>query len=542
MNVNINTYTNFLIDSYNLHTIWKTFSFWLFLNVYTRETFYWYILLKTQKNKNHSISQGQKEEDLKPMITVLFIILIFSCIFDIIYQKNKIKLINDLCFSHIDYTLKHISNMPKKEILTLNMNETFSYIELVCVGLKNIIEKKQLIINLSAVFITVIISLRKVNVFLILSLLALFNFIINKLQKKSADVQINLEDQSQDLINNLRNYLLDSKQKFVNDNFNHSYCINLYDRYCKNRTQLINIQNKFKTLNQLMILMITFFIIISKYKTSSLIDIFVYLLIIYDLDNFVWYSFEIYKNSLSYTKVNLALKHLFTRFENFKEKNFEYSNINSLKINTLNNSSRNIFLNLENKLEFKKGDNILCSGDSGQGKTTFFKFLKDIEKPDNIDIEMDGKKISTKDICSKVFLVLQGNRPSSDIYLYDFITNYSETPNKDMIIFALNISNLQNKITGEENIYINIENLSGGEKNRLALAQTIYRIQESKPEILLFDEIDANLDLETSRKVIENLSLNFNHTIKFFIIHNENLKNQFSKQIIFKNKKIVANF
>ena len=50
-------------------------------------------------------------------------------------------------------------------------------------------------------------------------------------------------------------------------------------------------------------------------------------------------------------------------------------------------------------------------------------------------------------------------------------------------------------------IYENGKNLSGGQKQRLGLARALLR----KPKILILDEITANLDKDTEKKIVKNI-------------------------------------
>ena len=56
-----------------------------------------------------------------------------------------------------------------------------------------------------------------------------------------------------------------------------------------------NIENDVNTYNSLAVLIITLFIVFYKYKTSSVIDIIIYLFIVYDLDHLIDHIFELYK-------------------------------------------------------------------------------------------------------------------------------------------------------------------------------------------------------------------------------------------------------
>ena len=84
--------------------------------------------------------------------------------------------------------------------------------------------------------------------------------------------------------------------------------------------------------------------------------------------------------------------------------------------------------------------------------------------------------------------------------------------------------------------------MSGGEQTRLHLAHTLYNVLKKDYDIILFDEIDVNLDTHNAKSILTNISEIFSDKILLFILHNEELKDMFDKQLIFKNHVIYSNF
>ena len=77
---------------------------------------------------------------------------------------------------------------------------------------------------------------------------------------------------------------------------------------------------------------------------------------------------------------------------------------------------------------------------------------------------------------------------------------------------------------------------------RLGLCQSLYHILSQEYDIILFDEIDVNLDLNTATKIFGNIFSLLKDKILFFIVHNEEIKPYFKKQIIFYNHTLHPNF
>jgi len=529
----ISDYFDFLIKKYDLNRIYLKFMIYLYLFIFIRETFFWIIILTSQ-------SKLQDKDLMLKIIFILFSLLMVSVVFENLYLKYKVILKNSLNESHLKYCFYLINNCELKQVLNLNLVEQFMYIESVKNGLDDYINKQQILCSLIATSITVLLSSRKINLLLVSSLLVTFNSIIFVMQKKNMNTEQELNESNIENVNKIRNYYVDAKQKIINNNFNLDYCLELFKSYFKNNLTLVKIENSINTYNSITVLLITLIIVLAKYKTSSIFDIFVYLLIVYDLDYFVDSLFNYYKIVKSETKVNVHLSNLLDNKIVIQKEKCKFSEIERLNIENLFNETPN--LHLSSPLVIEKGDAVLCNGKSGAGKTTFFKFLKDIEKPTNVNVKVNGENIDNlSKINSKVFLSIQNNKVVFEEMLYDYVSNYQKNPDIKLIQDLIPIVCLEHIFSGK-NESIHVDKLSGGEQMRLTLLQTLYNIIKGDYDIILFDEIDVNLDHNTSQKIFENILNYFQDKILFFIVHNEELKPLFSKTIIFQNNVLTPNF
>lgn len=203
-------------------------------------------------------------------------------------------------------------------------------------------------------------------------------------------------------------------------------------------------------------------------------------------------TFEIFDDN-KYKKEVFGNKHLDKVKGNFEFKNvcFKYD-----KNEVLNNLSFNI----------KSNETVAFVGKSGSGKTTIFNLLCKMYNVDSGLITIDGINVNELDKDS-----IRGNITiiSQDPYIFNMsiIDNFKLIKNNvtfKEIKEACKISCLDDYIESLPDKYETIigeggVNLSGGEKQRLAIARAL--VQNTK--IILFDEATSALDNETQQKITE---------------------------------------
>ena len=194
-------------------------------------------------------------------------------------------------------------------------------------------------------------------------------------------------------------------------------------------------------------------------------------------------------------------------------------------------------------ISFKINSNSLTAivGQSGTGKTSIINLLLRLYKPSSGEILIDGVNIYdySKDIYkSNVSVVNQ--KP--------FIFNMSIRKNLDFVDANINNQIEACKRVGIHDFIVslpkgyntilreNATNISGGQKQLISLARTLL----SKSEILLFDEITASLDPDTSSNIDTILKdLKKDHTI-IMITHKPELMKKADRIIVLNEGKIVG--
>ena len=188
-------------------------------------------------------------------------------------------------------------------------------------------------------------------------------------------------------------------------------------------------------------------------------------------------------------------------------------------------SSGNKFLEVDERIS--EGSFVHVSGDSGIGKTTFFKILSGLVVPDFGFIKLNDKILL--DTANKIFLPPQKRNISL------MFQNYALFPNmtvKQNIAFAQTekddniVDELLEKFALKTFENTSPSKLSGGQQQRVALARTLAQ----NAEIVLLDEPFSAVDI-AMRKVMLNelLEFNKNNNSTFFVIsHSEEEFENFS--------------
>ena len=240
------------------------------------------------------------------------------------------------------------------------------------------------------------------------------------------------------------------------------------------------------------------------------------------------------KNKLPIEKVNTLFNN-----DNNKNKwgNFMYKNIEKCNGNIIienlsfyyNNNFKifdNISLNItENKITGIKGE-------SGIGKSTLFKLILGLYKPNSGVIKIDNILLNDfdKNYYYNNIISYVGQEPElieGNVY-ENIIINTNYDRNLYNIIYEL-----------IENINLTNNNLSGGQKQRIAIARAIMR----KPKILLLDEPTSALDKNNEdkfMKILKKIIEVYNITI-LIISHKTNTLNKCDNIIDFE-KLIYKNY
>lgn len=182
---------------------------------------------------------------------------------------------------------------------------------------------------------------------------------------------------------------------------------------------------------------------------------------------------------------------------------------------------------LENlNLTVEKGQLLSIIGTSGCGKSTLLNIIATIDKFDSGIYEFCGKNINSINekekstirntkigIIYQNFALIDSISVLENIMIPLKIRKINRKKNKEVALKALeqvNLKSMENK---------KIYELSGGEKQRVAIARTIAQ----NTDVILADEPTGSLDLETGKEII-NILLELNAQGKTVIIVTHDLE------------------
>ena len=206
----------------------------------------------------------------------------------------------------------------------------------------------------------------------------------------------------------------------------------------------------------------------------------------------------------------------------YYDKEFKAIYINDVSFSYLDKYGNTVEALKDFSLKINKNERVLIKGHSGGGKTTLFKMLLSLVKPDNGNIYLiDNEERYLEKKYEKLF----GYTPQDNLLMQgtikEVVTLFDENVDEDRFNEALKLScsdSFINELALKEETYLNEKGsgLSLGEMERIAIARALY----SNAPILLLDECSASLDSLTEKKVISNI-LALNNKTVILISHHD---------------------
>lgn len=201
----------------------------------------------------------------------------------------------------------------------------------------------------------------------------------------------------------------------------------------------------------------------------------------------------------------------------------------SFDIDSVDIYDKNLLNNVH--MSFKKGDIVGIKGESGTGKSTLVKLIPKFRSVEGIYInDIPIEKIKNVEYLKNISYYSQ-NTPIISDTIYNNL-NFGRKPVQKSVYENLKFLSKFNNL--DEMIIENGANLSGGDKQRIALSR--YFVENAK--IVILDEPTSSLDKETETEIMTAVLENNKDKIIFIISHNNDIMNYCNYIVEVKNKTV----
>lgn len=194
------------------------------------------------------------------------------------------------------------------------------------------------------------------------------------------------------------------------------------------------------------------------------------------------------------------------------------------------------------EIDLAPGKRIALVGESGSGKSTLLSLLRGLVHADNVVVRCDGTRMDhgLRHLAEVTTLIPQDPEIFSDTIGFNITFGMEATP--EQVARAIRLARFDQVLARlpnglETNIAERGVNLSGGEKQRLALARGIFFANQS--EILLMDEPTSSVDPLNERIIYANVMEECANKCVISSIHKLHLLEMFDEIYVFSNGQLV---
>ncbi len=187
-------------------------------------------------------------------------------------------------------------------------------------------------------------------------------------------------------------------------------------------------------------------------------------------------------------------------------------------------------------LSIRRGEKIAVIGESGSGKTTFLKILRGLYTPMSVSVSLDGQELGGGFLAMRNDIALIPQEP--EVFATSVRENITMGIDRtvdeirkymDIARFSSVADRLPRGL--ESSVVERGVNLSGGEKQRLALVRGLMASEEKS--IILLDESTSSVDAQNEIAIYENIFSTYRDKTIIASIHKLHLLRMFDTIYIF---------
>ncbi|MBI2117398.1 ABC transporter ATP-binding protein [Candidatus Peregrinibacteria bacterium] len=193
-------------------------------------------------------------------------------------------------------------------------------------------------------------------------------------------------------------------------------------------------------------------------------------------------------------------------------------------------------------LTLRRGRKIALVGESGSGKSTIMALLRGLYTPSRVTVTCDGRllKHGLRHLAPSVTLIPQDPEIFANTVEYNVTMDTAQAQEEvledvDLACFTSVLRRLPNGL--QTNVVEKGVNLSGGEKQRLALARGFFAARDT--DIILLDEPTSSVDSTNELKIYRNLFRRFADRCIVSSIHKLHLLPMFSDAYIIADGRVI---
>ena len=196
--------------------------------------------------------------------------------------------------------------------------------------------------------------------------------------------------------------------------------------------------------------------------------------------------------------------------------------------------SYDLFTKIINKVNFKieSNDKVLLSGPSGSGKSTICKLIYRSLGPYSGNIELNNTSeydYSLKAIRENILYVGQNEKLFTGTIRENIICFRNILDEEFTKVCEIcKLEDIVNKRPNRYNTVINasLNNLSGGEKQRIILARALLK----KAKIIILDEALSEVNVDLEKEILDDIFVHFQNNTLIYVTH-KNVDDKFTKII-----------